>query len=95
MADKDNQIIDPLPELFESEEEAGEFWDTHSTMDYGSYLEPGNDTFEIKERVFEVQVAEDVFLELQQKAKALQQPVPALVDLILRKTLATASGRRA
>jgi hypothetical protein len=30
---------DPLPDSFESEEQAGEFWDAHSTMDYQEHLE--------------------------------------------------------
>jgi hypothetical protein len=47
MKDK-NKIIDPLPETFTTEEEAGEFWDAHSTMDYKAYLEPVDDVIEIK-----------------------------------------------
>jgi hypothetical protein len=61
--DKD-KTIDLLPDSFETEEEAGAFWDTHSTMDYQEYLEATDDTIEISERVFEVQVAEDVFKKL-------------------------------
>ena len=53
MSDKD-KTIDPLPDSFETEEEAGAFWDAHSTMDYQEYLEPSNDTIEVSERVFEV-----------------------------------------
>ena len=49
----DNKQLDPLPDSFASAEEAGEFWDTHSTMDYVEYLEPTDDTFKIKKRVFE------------------------------------------
>ena len=87
MKDKD-RAIDPLPDSFESEEKAGEFWDTHSTMDYQQHLEASDDTIEISERVFEVQVAEDVFKKLQQEAASLHQPVPKIVDKILRKELA-------
>jgi hypothetical protein len=82
--DKSN---DPLPDSFNTEEEAGAFWDAHSTMDYQKYLEPSDDTIEIGERVFEVQVAEDVFKKLQQEAASLHQPVPKIVDKILRKEL--------
>ena len=53
MSDKD-KAIDPLPDSFETEEQAGAFWDTHSTMDYQEYLETSNDAIEITERVFEV-----------------------------------------
>ena len=57
-------------------------------MDYQEYLEPTDDTIKISERVFEVQVAEDVFKKLQQEAASLHQPVPKIVDKILRKELA-------
>ena len=87
MKDKD-KTIDSLPDLFETEEKAGAFWDAHSTMDYQEHLEPSDDTIEISERVFEVQVAEDVFKKLQQEAMALHQSVPTVVDKILRKELA-------
>src|SRR5205823_5955035 len=80
--------IDPLPDSFETEEQAGEFWDTHSLMDYQEHLEATDDSIEIRERVFEVQVAEDVFKKLQQEAASLHQPVPKIVDKILRKELA-------
>jgi len=56
-----DKTIDPLPDSFETEEQAGEFWDTHSLMDYQEHLEATDDTIEISERVFEVQVAEDAF----------------------------------
>ncbi len=38
MTDK-NKTIDPLPDSFETEEQAGAFWDAHSTMDYQQHLE--------------------------------------------------------
>lgn len=80
--------IDPLPESFETEEAAGEFWDTHSLTDYEEHLEAADDvTFEISERVFEVQVAEDVFRKLQEQAASLHQPVAKIVDEVLRKEL--------
>ncbi|HMG73110.1 MAG TPA: hypothetical protein VK582_06370 [Pyrinomonadaceae bacterium] len=87
MRDKDKNI-DPLPDSFETEEKAGEFWDAHSTMDYQQHLEPSDDTIEISERVFEVQVAEDVFKKLQQEAASHHQTVPKIVDKILRKEFA-------
>ena len=84
-----DKAIDPLPDSFESEEAAGEFWDTHSLTDYEDHLEAADDvTFEISERVFEVQVAEDVFRKLQKQAASLHQPVPKVVDDILRRELA-------
>jgi hypothetical protein len=85
-----NKIIDSLPDSFATEEEAGAFWDTHSTADYAEYLEPADDIIEIRKRVFEIQVAEDVFQKLQQEATSLHQSVPKVVDQILRKELTLA-----
>ncbi|HEY0346511.1 MAG TPA: hypothetical protein VGC60_00025 [Pyrinomonadaceae bacterium] len=82
-----DKTVDPLPDSFESEEAAGEFWDSQSTMDYQQHLEATDDTIDISERVFEVQVAEDVFKKLQAQAASLHQPVPKVVDEILRKEL--------
>jgi hypothetical protein len=86
MEDK-NRSIDPLPDSFETEERAGAFWDAHSTADYEEYLEPVDDVIEIRDRVFEVQVAEDVFQKLLKEASSSQKPVPTVVDQILRKQL--------
>jgi hypothetical protein len=85
---KDDKKIDRLPDTFKTEQEAGAFWDAHSTMDYEEHLEPNDDVIELSERVFEVQVAEDVFKKLQQEATTHNQSVPTVVDKILRKELA-------
>jgi len=86
MEDK-NKKIDPLPDLFETEEEAGEFWDAHSVADYEEHMKPAEDVIDIRERIFEVQVAEDVFQKLLKEATSLQKSVPKVVDQILRKQL--------
>ena len=83
-----DKTIEPLPDSFVTEEEAGAFWDAHSTMDYQEHLDASDDTIEIRERVFEVQVAEDVFTRLQQHAASRHKSVPKLVDEMLRKELA-------
>ena len=41
---------DPLPDHFNSLEEAGEFWDTHDSGDYEEYFEDVECKFEIKKR---------------------------------------------
>ncbi len=48
MRDQEKKI-DPLPDTFESEEAAGEFWDTHSLIGYERYLQPANEEVEISE----------------------------------------------
>jgi len=79
--------VDPLPDSFATEEEAGEFWDTHSAADYIEYLETTEDTIKIKNRVYEVRVAEDVFQKLKREAESSHQSVPKVVDQILRREL--------
>lgn len=82
-----NKLRDPLPDSFASAEAAGEFWDSHSTMDYVEYLEPTDDVIKLKKRVFEVEVAADIFQRLQQEAIAKRKTIPKVVDQLLRKTL--------
>lgn len=82
--------VDPLPELFATEEEAGEFWDTHSAADYLELLEGADDEFALDTRVFEVRVSEEVFKELQKQAESSHQSLPKTVDTILRKELSLA-----
>ncbi len=84
------KVIDPLPETFATEEEAGEFWDTHSLADYEEFLEPADFDFDLNKRVFEVRVSEDIFEKLEQEAKAAHKSVPKVVDQILRKQLTPA-----
>lgn len=85
--DDRNNNGEPLPDSFETEEDAGAFWDTHSVGDYEDLLEPAEHVIAIDERVFEVRVAEDVFQKLQQQATTMHQTVPKVVDQILRKQL--------
>lgn len=63
------QKIDPLPDEFCSEEEAGEFWDTHSITDYEEYLEPVEFKADINRRHFQVELDEESFLALRSYAR--------------------------
>lgn len=81
------KAIDKLPDSFETEEEAGMFWDAHSVADYLENLEPIDESIDIKERVFEVRISEDVFQKLRQEAATSRRSVPKVVDKILRKEL--------
>ena len=82
-----NKTKDILPDSFADAEAAGAFWDTHSAVDYMEYFEPADDKIEIKNRVFEVTIAEDVFQKLRQKAESSHESIPKVVDQILRKQL--------
>lgn len=43
---------DPLPEHFDSLEEAAEFWDTHDSADYEEYIHDVECDFDIKRRTY-------------------------------------------
>lgn len=86
MANK-KKVIDPIPDSFATEAEAGEFWDTHSTADYLEFLEPADHTIKIEKRSYEVRVSEDVFMRLQHEAESSHQPMRKVLDGILRKEL--------
>ena len=47
--------IDPLPEEFNSEDEAAEFWDTHDTTDYLSESRPVKIVSEFRSRPYEIE----------------------------------------
>jgi len=81
------KVIDRLPDSFTSEQEAGDFWDSHSVADYLEYLYPTDDEIAIEDRIFEVRVSEDVFKKLRKQAKSAHQSLPKTVDRILRKEL--------
>ena len=89
MANK-KKAIDQLPESFAAEEEAGEFWDSHSAAEHVEFLEPTIEQIEIEKHVFEVQVSEEVFNGLRKKAESDHQSVPTTVDQILRRELSLA-----
>ena len=84
-----NKKIDPLPDEFSSEEEAGEFWDTHSITDYKEYLQPVEFKADIKRRHFQIEVDEESFIALQAYAKKLQQPTKQVVSDIIRQKIAS------
>ena len=79
-----------LPDSFATEEEAGEFWDNHSLADFTELLQASDDKIKINKRVFEVQIAEDVFRKLRQEAKTSHESLPKVIDQILRKELTLA-----
>ena len=80
--------IDPLPDEFQSLEEAAEFWDTHSITDYEEALEPIDLETDIQRRHFEIEVDEESFLALRDTARKQQKPVKQLASEILKQKLA-------
>jgi len=85
-----NRQVDPLPDEFASEQEAGEFWDTHSLTVYEEYLEAVDLEISIERRHFEIEVDEQSFLAIRRKAEKQHKPVKELASEILKRELATA-----
>ena len=82
-----NKQMDSMPDSFSSEQEAGEFWDEHSTADYEEYLEPVDMTIDIKSRQFEIEIDEDSFMALRRLAKKTKKPMKSLASSILKENL--------
>jgi CopG antitoxin of type II toxin-antitoxin system len=85
--------VDPLPAEFSSYEEAGEFWDHHDTMDYPDAFEtdPVELKAEIRGRHFEIEVEEDLFGALRERARRSGTTVKGLVGELLRRQLTATS----
>ena len=80
--------IDSLPDEFKSEDEAAEFWDTHSITDYEEILQPVDVEVDLKRRHFEIEVDEESFLALRDVARKRHKPVKQLASEILKQELA-------
>ena len=82
-----NKQLDPLPDEFRSEDEAAEFWNTHSITDYEEFLDPVEVQVDIKRRHFEIEVDEESFLALRDNARMQHKPVKQLASEILKERL--------
>lgn len=88
MNDNEHKVREPLPEAFTSEEEAGEFWDSHSTSDYEEYLEPADVKIDIQQRRFEIELDRETFLALNAYAKKANISVKNLASSIIKEGIA-------
>jgi hypothetical protein len=82
-----NKRRDTIPEHFNSAEEAGEFWDTHSAADYWDEMEEEEMEFDIQKRTFLVPVDARIYLLAKKKAEAEQQTVEQLINAVLDREL--------
>ncbi|MEA2040682.1 MAG: CopG family antitoxin [Thermodesulfobacteriota bacterium] len=89
MKDNEHEVREPLPEVFASEDEAGEFWDTHSTADYEEYLEPVDAVIDIRQRHFEIEVDRETFIALNTYARKVKMPVKSIASSIIRENIAS------
>ncbi len=84
---------DPLPDEFSSYEEAGEFWDEHDATDYPEAFpgKPVEVQAAFRRRHFEIEVDEDVFGSVRERARQTGVSVRRLVSDLLRQQLAVSS----
>lgn len=85
------RLVDPIPGEFDSYEEAAEFWDTHDTTDYPEAFQTVDVQAEFRARRYEVEVAEDVFRVLQERARKRGVTVSHLVSDMLRQQIPLAA----
>lgn len=90
---RERRDVDPLPDEFSSYEEAAEFWDSHDTTDYPDAFteEPVEVHAAFRRRHFEVEVDEDLFGTLRERARETGTSVRRLVGELLRQQLAASS----
>ena len=82
-----NQNIEPIPEQFDSYEQAGEFWDNHDTTDYLEDFETVEITSQLKNQHYEVEIDLDLIKYLKSEAENRQITVGYLVNQILREKI--------
>ena len=85
MAKSKKSERDPLPEQFDSLEEAGEFWDTHSSADYEEYMHEVHFDVELKRRSHEVRVTDQLLREVRKIARQQGVTTETLVNLWLHE----------
>jgi CopG antitoxin of type II toxin-antitoxin system len=76
VANKNNKNI---PGSFESIEQAGAFWDTHSLADFEKQTKPVGFTFDITKRTRYITVPETVYKKISIKAKTKRVSIRNLV----------------
>ncbi len=79
---------DPLPEHFNSIEEAGEFWDTHDSGDYEDYMQDVECEFDITRNVYRVSLDSDLYRKVNAIAHTRGVSAETLVNLWVQEKAA-------
>ncbi len=93
MVDK-QQILerDPLPDRFDSLQEAAEFWDTHSSADYEDLMDEVEVEIDLSSRSrYSCSIAQNLVTPLQKQARQEGVSVQTLVNLWVQERLAKAA----
>ena len=79
---------DIIPEHFDSAEEAGEFWDTHSAADYWDEMEEIEMEFSLRERVFLLPIDQQMYKKIKRKADTEHRSIEELIHNVLEREFA-------
>ena len=82
-----NARKDQIPEHFNSAEEAGVFWDTHSAADYSDEMEEEEMEFDIQKRTFLVPVEGRLYQFAKKRAEAEHCTVEQIINTLLNREL--------
>ncbi len=88
MAKNKESKRDPLPEQFQSLEDAGEFWDTHSSADYEEYMREEHFDVDLKRHSTEVRVSDELMRAVRKIARHQGVATETLVNLWLQEKVA-------
>ncbi len=80
---------DSLPDEFQSLEEAGEFWDTHSSGDYEEFMQEAQFEVDLKRRSTEVRVSVELIRDVRKIARREGVATETLVNLWLQEKIAS------
>ena len=78
---------DPIPEHFDSAEQAGEFWDAHSAAGYWDEMEEVEMEFDLQKRVFLVPLSDHIYYRVKQRAEVERRSVEEVVSTLLEREL--------
>nr|QNO48407.1 hypothetical protein OODJKIFO_00011 [Methanosarcinales archaeon ANME-2c ERB4]QNO48476.1 hypothetical protein FBNIIKBJ_00001 [Methanosarcinales archaeon ANME-2c ERB4] len=82
--------VEPIPEEFDSYEEAAEFWGTHDTTGYPDAFQTVDVETTFRGRYYEIEIEADVTEVLQAHARQKGVTASNLASDLLRQQLATA-----
>ena len=82
---------DPLPEHFETLEEAAAFWDTHDSGDYEEYFSDVECKFDIEKSTRVISMDSALYDEVRAVAKRKRIPTDKLVSRWIKEKLRSAA----
>jgi len=81
---------DTIPEHFNNAEEAGKFWNSHSSADYWNEMEGEEMEFDIQKHTFLVPVDSRIYLLAKKQAEAEHRTVEQIINALLNRDLVKA-----